>query len=415
VETGTKISFGLHGAIIVLVAFGGPLFNSDESKAIQISEVSIITSADFDAMMSSAPVPEVVQPEQTPPSSEAETATAPVVETPPEETAVPEVEQAAAEEKTPDVSAIAKPVEPVRPVESPQIAEQATEATGATLVVPDAQVSTQDQSGQVAPDELALARPKPRAAPRIDTTIAPKPSTDAADSKEAVDATKPEDTAKEPVEQKEANAPKESTTEIVTEAEQDPNSAAPVKSARPKGRPADIVENAKAAKEQAVKQLADAEATKDADVKAAAKAATDAKAAKAADAKAAKEADAKAIEAALKAATSAASVPSGPPMTGSEKGALVLAVQRCWTPPIGVQNAADLVVVLSIELTKDGKLKSSPTLIEPKGAQSDLVKVAFRAGRQALIACAPYDLPKDKYEHWRQIEVVFDPKKMVMK
>ncbi|MBR9862280.1 MAG: hypothetical protein GYB24_02455 [Rhodobacteraceae bacterium] len=421
-ETGTKISIGMHGILLGLAAFGGPLFDSDESKAIQISEVSIITSAEFDGLMSSAPSPQLDEPSQSLPSpleEPADTVEAPQVEqaveeppvqdtqTPPETDTSPEAPDLAeaAEPDTPPEPVVETPPEPV--VESTETAEQAQEATGNTIVTPDAQVSDTDTSGQVSPDRLALLRPKPRPAPRIDNTVSPEPPTDAETAAEAVESTTPSEDAAEPEETKEEAAPKESTTEIVTEAEQDPNSAAPVKSARPKGRPSDIVARAQAAKD-AARKAAEQEQAKQA---AADKAAAD---------KAAKEAQARAIEEAVKAAAAeaaaeAAAKPSGPPLTGREKGALVLAVQQCWAPPVGVQGAADLVVTLSVELSQDGKLIGNPKLIEPSGTPQGLVQQAYEAGRRALIRCAPYSLPQDKYEQWRQIEVVFNPQNMAVR
>lgn len=425
-ETGTKISIGLHGVILGLAAFGGPLFDSDESKAIQVSEVSIITSTEFDGMISRAPAPKLQEPQQPQSSAETESAQAPVVEQPVVEQPAPEPQAPAVVETAPDVTDLAEVAKPSSPVESPEIADQAQEATGSTLVVPDAQVAEEDRSGQVSPDQLALLRPKPRPAPRVDNKVAPKPPTDAETSKETVESTTPSETPAEPTETKEEVAPKESTTEIVTEADEDPNSLAPVKSSRPKGRPSDIVAKAQAIKDAAVKATEQA-ATDAANDKAAAdkaktdkasadKAAADkAAAAKVAEAKAAKDAQAKAIEAAMKAATAEAAQSVGPPLTGREQGALVLAVQQCWTPPIGVQDAADLVVTLSVELTPDGKLVGSPKLVEPSGTPQGLVQQAYEAGRRALIRCAPYDLPKEKYEQWRRIEVVFNPQKMVVR
>ena len=421
-ETGTKISIGMHGILLGLAAFGGPLFDSDESKAIQISEVSIITSAEFDSLMSSAPSPQLDEPSQSLPSpleEPADTVEGPQVEqaveeppvqdtqTPPETDTPPEAPDLAeaAEPDTPPEPVVETPPEPV--VESTETAEQAQEATGNTIVTPDAQVSDTDTSGQVSPDRLALLRPKPRPAPRIDNIVSPEPPTDAETAAEAVESTTPSEDAAEPEETKEEAAPKESTTEIVTEAEQDPNSAAPVKSARPKGRPSDIVARAQAARD-AARKAAEQEQAKQA---AADKAAAD---------KAAKEAQARAIEEAVKAAAAeaaaeAAAKPSGPPLTGREKGALVLAVQQCWAPPVGVQGAADLVVTLSVELSQDGKLIGNPKLIEPSGTPQGLVQQAYESGRRALIRCAPYSLPQDKYEQWRQIEVVFNPQNMAVR
>ena len=40
--------------------------------------------------------------------------------------------------------------------------------------------------------------------------------------------------------------------------------------------------------------------------------------------------------------------------------------------------------------------------------------VAFRKARTAVISCGRrgFDLPDEKYEHWRDIEMTFNPEKM---
>lgn len=408
-ETGTKISLGAHGVLIGLAVFGGPLFDADESKAIQISEVSIISAEAFDGMMSSAPVPEVVEPQQSDLAQPTQSVDVPVVEEPAEVEAPtePEIVEPAEPEVLPDLEQVAEPAEPEQPVESPEVAPVAQEATGGEREAPDAQIAEQDQTGQVDPDQLALLRPKPRPAPRISNEVVEKPDTDAARSEVETKKTEPSDEpAEETPEQQEEAAKPESTTEIVTEADEvDPNSAAPVKSLRPKGRPSDVVQKALARKEAAEKAKADKIAAD--------KAAKEAE--KIAQEEAAKKAEKEAIEAALKAAQAEASKPSGPPLTGREKGALVLAVQQCWNPPIGVQNAADLKVTLLVELDEQGKIAGGPTLLSPSGSPQGVVKQAYEAGRRALIRCAPYDLPRDKYDQWREIEVTFNPEDMAVR
>jgi hypothetical protein len=398
--------------LIGLAVFGGPLFDADESNAIQISEVSIISTEAFEGMMSSAPNPEVENPEQSDlaqpdPVEDVPVVTEPV-EQPVEEPAEPEVQEVTEPEPTPELDT--EPAEP-EVVEAPE-AVQIQEATGNEVVAPDAQISEQDQSGQVDPNQLALLRPKPRPAPRISNEVVEKPPTDAEQSEETAEQTVPSDELVEEVKPEETveAAKPESTTEIVTEADEvDPNSAAPIKSSRPKGRPSDIVQKAQARKAAAEQAKAD----KIAADKAAEEAAENAD--KIAEAEAQKKAEAEAIEAAIKAANAEASKPSGPPLTGREKGALVLAVQRCWNPPIGVQNAGDLKVTLLVELNEQGKISGGPTLVSPSGSPQGVVKQAYEAGRRALLRCGPYELPKDKYEQWRQIEVTFNPQNMVVK
>lgn len=393
--------------MIGFAIFGGPLFDADESNAIQIAEVSIISSEAFEGMMSNAPVPNIEEPQQSDLVQPTQVVDVPVVmkpiEQPTEQPVEPEVQEVAEPDAVPDLAEVTEPAEPEVVVEAPEVAVQPQEATGNEVVAPDAQISEQDQSGQVQPDQLALLRPKPRPAPRISNEVVEKQPTDAERAEVEAHKTEPsEEQAEVKPETTEEAAKPESTTEIVTEADEvDPNSAAPIKSARPKGRPSDVVAKAKARQEAAEKAAADKVANAAADA--------------AADVAGQKAADAKAIEDAVKTAVAEASKPSGPPMTGTEKGALVLAVTQCWNPPIGVQNAGDLKVTLLVELNAQGKLIGAPKLISTSGNPEGLVKQAYEAGRRALLRCGPYNLPKDKYEQWRQIEVTFNPQNMVVR
>ncbi len=325
-QTGTKISGALHIGAIGLIAFGGSLFSEPPSDAIQISEVSIISSEDFAAMQSTSPDPSP------------DVATAPKIETP-ELTveAAPQIEQP--QEQTP---------------------------------TPEEEVA------------ILAPAPSPAPAPRIDTQSAPKPDINATEAQTPQEEATPDENGTEVAKPTEAQAHIETATEIVTEAEK-PSEFAPTTSTMPRTRPRDLAKVNTPKPE--VKPVAEDNTT---DEIAAALAAAEAESNKPA-------------------------VPLGPPLTGSERAGLVLAVQQCWNVPIGLQDADDLAVVIAIELSRDGKLKSNPKLIEPAGTPTGTIRQAFEAGRRALIRCAPYDLPVEKYEQWRQIEVVFNPKEMVLR
>ncbi len=110
-----------------------------------------------------------------------------------------------------------------------------------------------------------------------------------------------------------------------------------------------------------------------------------------------------------------APVRTGPPLTPTEKEGLIFAIKDCWTPPIALEAAEDLVVTLAVTLSRDGKITAGPTLMEPKPPLSSRHKIAFGAARRALLKCEPFrDLPPDKYAHWRDLEVKFNPEQMVL-
>ncbi len=396
-QTGTKISLVAHATLIGVAVFGMPFSRNNDAETIQVSQVSIMTSTEFEAMSSRSPTPSFEQPDQMQVAVNAEQSPSlPTPDSTPEPLQQPDEQTAPTIEQTPDVSGLQEQPQPEITVESPVIAPQANDSVGTTLVVPDAPIADQQRSGQQQPKQPAMVQPKPRPAPRIDTTAAEKPPTDAKTAPEVQQATTPDAKATKQVDEAVEKAPKQAATEIVTVPEVDPNSAAPAKSSRPRGRPRDIAKKAKQAKAKAEK-LAKAAAAKKA------------REAKAAEAEAIRDALIKATQEQLN------SAPKGPPLTSSERNGLVLAVQQCWNVPVGVQDAGDLVVVLSVELKRDGSLAGNPRLIDPPGTPQGTVRQAFEAGRRALIRCAPYALPADKYEQWRQLEVVFNPKTMVVK
>ena len=277
------------------------------------------------------------------------------------------------------------------PAPSPEVAtvptiapSETTQETAPTIVEP---VELKEPTPE--PEEhMAMIAPEPMPAPRIDTQSAPKPDVNAKEADTTQKETTPDETATEVAEPKQEQAPKEAATEIVTEADK-PSEYAPTTSNIPRARPRDMAKRvAKANVPEPKEQPVAEDNTADEIAEALAKA---------------------------EAENNKPNVPVGPPLTGSERAGLVLAVQQCWNVPIGLQNADDLVVVIAIELAQDGKLASSPKMIEPAGAPTGAIKQAFEAGRRALIRCAPYDLPREKYEQWRQIEVVFNPEEMAVR
>jgi ribosomal protein L16/L10AE len=67
---------------------------------------------------------------------------------------------------------------------------------------------------------------------------------------------------------------------------------------------------------------------------------------------------------------------------------------------------------------KDGKPDNgSIRMLSSSGGSSAAAKQAFEAARRAIIRCTKggYKLPIEKYSHWREIEMTFNPEKMRIK
>ena len=83
--------------------------------------------------------------------------------------------------------------------------------------------------------------------------------------------------------------------------------------------------------------------------------------------------------------------------------------------PVGLEAAENLSVTLGVTLSQDGRIVAGPDLLEPSGSLSTGHQIAFRAARRALMRCAPYTgFPPEKYAQWRELEVTFNPKEMVI-
>jgi hypothetical protein len=56
-------------------------------------------------------------------------------------------------------------------------------------------------------------------------------------------------------------------------------------------------------------------------------------------------------------------------------------------------------------------------MLSASGGGDAAAKQAFEAARRAIIRCGNdgFDLPVEKYDHWRDIEMTFNPEKMRIK
>ena len=105
----------------------------------------------------------------------------------------------------------------------------------------------------------------------------------------------------------------------------------------------------------------------------------------------------------------------GPKMTVDEISAIRQQIEKCWSVPAGARGAKNLVVEVQIWLNKDGSLAKSPKIVDgARMSSNNFYKIAAESARRAVIQCAPLKgLPKNKYKHWREITLQFDPRDML--
>ncbi len=342
-QTGTKISGAVHGAVVLAAIFGGPFFRSDRTDAIQVTEVSVISHSEFLAL--AAPAPELIE-----------------FVDPVDEPVLPKPEP-----QEPEPATVAARPEPGQPEDPPAIHESEPELIPVTTAEPsgddqpesDTTVETaaETETSPVEADLVADPEVTRGADPIPD---APKREVPLPETETAI-ASQPD-----PPEQPSVVLPRPMPVldpEPVREPEQEPGEVETVVAALLEELELDQVQPPQAVRDPAVQ-------------------------------------------------TPTATPPR---LTTEESEGLRLAIERCWIVPVGIQNDSDLKVTLFVELDRDGNVKGEPRLIEPDSLATREIEHAFNAARRAVMRCDPYDLPADKYEHWKNMEVVFNPERMVFR
>lgn len=366
---GHYISGAGHLGLIAWMLLGGLIAPAPEP--FEMTQVSVISGADFDAMIAAQRPPqtavEVAQP-STPDDSAAQ----------PDLTQVPD---AAIEQPAP------VPTETPPQDRPPEVAETA----------PPEDVPPEDLAEPVGDVAVLVPQTAPEAAPRPVERVAPEPvaqpAPEATSDPVAREAVAPDAQAEaQEQESQEATAPEEATTQIVTEA-----TKAPAASSRPPGRrPAAPVQ-------QAAQTPQPAETPAERPAAPAAREETPA------------PVDNADVLAALAAAQQAVSAPSGPPLSAGEKDALRVAVSQCWNIGSLSSEALGTTVVIGVNMNQNGTpVTDSIRMISASGGSDAAARRVFDSARRAIILCGArgYDLPAEKYGQWQKIEMTFDPRKM---
>lgn len=223
------------------------------------------------------------------------------------------------------------------------------------------------------PAEIAAPSPSDRVAPT--PTETPPPDVEVAD--ETHEETTPDDAAQSEPDPEPATAPEEATDIIITEADEPPSSA-PTVSARPSARPK--------------RPTPPVETTQDT--------------------------TSSTIDDALRNLQAESTAPTGPPLSGGQKDAFLVDVGRCWNVGSLSTAALESKVVVRFELGKDGRPDvGSIHMTGFEGGTESTARQAYETARRAIIRCGVtgYNLPIEKYEQWKIVNITFNPENMRLK
>jgi outer membrane biosynthesis protein TonB len=105
-------------------------------------------------------------------------------------------------------------------------------------------------------------------------------------------------------------------------------------------------------------------------------------------------------------------VGAGNAMTASIVDALRSQIRPCWSLQSYPPNPADLVVDFDLSLKPDGSIAQLHS--DAKTSGNPYTRASAEAAERAIVSCAPYKLPADSYNTWREISPLrFDPRQMM--
>lgn len=102
------------------------------------------------------------------------------------------------------------------------------------------------------------------------------------------------------------------------------------------------------------------------------------------------------------------------PLSMTELDLIRRQIQRCWNIPAGVRNARDLQVPLRIRIASDGTVQDVEIVEQNRYLSDGVYRAAVDSAGRAVWQCSPLQgLPAHKYESWKHMELVFDPREML--
>jgi len=395
-----------HLGLVLWALLGGWFTWTSETPPIQVAQVSLISTAEFDAMTSAAPKVEdkAPTPELQPPATKTPNPAA-KLDVPKPKPATPSPAPDKPKPKPADPAPdLPKPVDPAPiPDPAPVAEEQAPDPP--VVPAPVAPPSDKPQPIEVAPSDKA---PAPRAAERIAST--PVEATDAPQT--ADEATPAQIDTSNPISllipDKPAASPQETVTAITPDAkpsEDDAPQLAPTSSPRPPARPKPVEKPPADPAPTKTQTLEPAPEQAPEDSSAADQAAIDAALADAT----APEAQAAAPVPSASGSGGTGDKPVGAALNSGEVDNLRRVIEPLWSIGSLSTDAARVVVTMRIQLSQDQKIESVE-MVDFTGGSEANAKLAFEAAKRAVIrgASKGLGLPPDKYDTWKSMLFTFD-------
>jgi hypothetical protein len=103
------------------------------------------------------------------------------------------------------------------------------------------------------------------------------------------------------------------------------------------------------------------------------------------------------------------------PVTMSEIDMVRRQIEQCWNLPAGARDARDMQVSIVVDMNADGTPRGAAIEDQGRMVGNPAYRVAAESALRAVLnpRCHPFKLPRDKYERWKRMTLVFDPSEMI--
>lgn len=97
-------------------------------------------------------------------------------------------------------------------------------------------------------------------------------------------------------------------------------------------------------------------------------------------------------------------------LTLSQLDALRIKLRNCWNIDPGAKGIEDMVIVLKIKLSQNGRVENLSFEDQDRYENDPVFRSVADSARRAVLVCQPFDLPRDKYQNWKDAVFTFNPK-----
>ncbi len=113
----------------------------------------------------------------------------------------------------------------------------------------------------------------------------------------------------------------------------------------------------------------------------------------------------------------AANAPSNPnlALSMSDIDMIRQQITSNWNPPIGAKDAQNMIVAVSVAISRDGTVADVRIEDEARAARDDVFRVFAESARRAVLRSSPLRLPPGKEERLSsdRLQIVFNPKELL--